>query len=56
MNGMAIEYIPNDGRLDNVLPVLVDGLPDVSRFRLLLGFDGRVQVDTDLLRLEVCVD
>ena len=46
-------YVPNDGRLNDILAVLVNRLQHIRRLGLLLGLDRRVEVDTDLLGLEV---
>ena len=43
------DHGPDDGRLDDVLAVLINGLEHVGRLGLLLGLDRHVQVDTDLL-------
>ena len=48
--------IPDDRCLQSVFTILVDSLEDVGRFGLLLSLQRGVEVDTDLLRLEVCVD
>lgn len=39
---------PDDGGLNEVLPVLVDVLHDLNRLGLLLGFHGLVELDSDL--------
>lgn len=41
--------LPDDGRLDDVLAVLINCLEHVGRLGLLLGLDRHVQVDTNLL-------
>jgi len=43
---------PDDGSLDEVLPILVDVLHDLSGFGLLLGLHRLVEVDSDLARVE----
>lgn len=45
--------VPDDRCLQGVFTIFVDGLEDIRRFRLLLGLQRGVEVDTDLLRLEV---
>jgi hypothetical protein len=51
--GVVLHRLPrlhhtDDGRLDHVLSVLVDVLEKLDRLGLLLGFDGHVEVDSDL--------
>lgn len=41
--------IPDDGSLDDVFTILVNGLENVGSLCLLLGLDGHVQIDPNLL-------
>jgi len=46
----------DDGGLDNVFTILVDGLEYFSRLGFHFSFDRLVQVDSNLLRLEVGIE
>jgi hypothetical protein len=41
---------PDNGRLDDVFPILVDSLQNIRGFGLDFGFDRLIQVDADLCR------
>lgn len=49
---IKILYSPHYGCLDDILPVFIHSLQDISRFGLRFSFDRLVEIDTDLLRFE----
>lgn len=42
------DNLPDNRGLDHVLPVFVDGLENIGRFRLDFSFDGKVEIYADL--------